>query len=94
MLGVYKIISKQVSMANGKTFYAHALIHPETKKKIDFRFKLNATNTELIQKDGKFRVVIDTEKMSYTELYEYPRIYCDGIERLATDEDALSESLK
>ena len=91
MLGVYKIISKEITHKN-KTFFAHALIHPESKKKIDFRFKLKATNAELIQKTGKFKVVIDMDKVSYTDLYEYPRIYCDGIERLATDEEALSES--
>lgn len=92
MLGVYKIISKEISTTDGKKFFAHAIIHPETKRKIDFRFKLEATNQSIIQKAGKHKVVIDTDKMSYTEAYEYPRIYCDGIEGIATDDAELSET--
>lgn len=93
MLGIFKIISKECTKADGEKFFAHALINPETKRKIDFRFKLHAPNRDLIQKSGKFKVIIDTKNMSYTNAYEYPRIYCDGIEGLAENDEELSPTL-
>lgn len=88
MVREYKIISKECVTKDGKKkFFAFSLIHPESRKRIDFRFKLNAENKHLIEKAGHHRVLIDDTAVSYTESYEYPRIYCDDIVGIVEDEE-------
>ena len=88
---VYKVVVKECTTSDGKKkFFAFALIHPESKRKIDLRFKLEAVNYKVLEKTGKHKVVIDDNKLSYTEAYEYPRIYCEDIERLADEDEEVS----
>jgi hypothetical protein len=86
MVREYKIIAKECVTKDGKKkFFAFSIIHPESKKRIDFRFKLTAVNKHLIEKAGHHLVMIDDTAISYTESYEYPRIYCDDIVGVVED---------